>query len=144
MIYILSYIVCIFYGILYNLRGYVLFASALGGVVARLMLNSLDGYGYMISFFSASLAVAIYGEMMARISKVPVMIYTIIGILPIIPGRGIYKAMATLYQGDINSFTTYGLETLEMVGAMVMGLMLTSSIVRIFKIRKLLKMFYLE
>jgi len=72
------------------------------------------------------------------------MIYTIIGILPIIPGRGIYKAMATLYQGDINSFTTYGLETLEMVGAMVMGLMLTSSIVRMFKIRKLLKMFYLE
>lgn len=51
MTYILSYIVCIFYGILYNLRGYVLFASALGGVVARLMLNSLDGYGYMISFF---------------------------------------------------------------------------------------------
>ena len=144
MTYLLSYIVCIFYGILFNVRGYILFTAAFGGALARIVLDNTDNFGLMVNFFIASLAVSIYGEFMARLSKVPVMIYTIIGILPIIPGRGIYKAMATLYQGDTESFTSYGLSTLEIVGAMVLGIMLTSSVVRIFKIRRLINVSYFK
>lgn len=144
MIYLLSYIVCIFYGVLFNVRGYLLFTAAVGGVIAKTMITLTGSLGTMTSFFIASVAVALYGEFMARLSKVPVMIFTIIGLLPIIPGRGFYKAMATLYQGDTASFSTYGLTTLESVGAMVLGLMLVSSFARIFKIRKLFSVFYFK
>lgn len=144
MTYLLSYAVCVFYGILFNVRGYLLFTAAFGGAIAKFVITITGDMGIMTSFFLSSVAVALYGEFMARISKVPVMIFTIIGLLPIIPGRGFYKAMATLYQGDTTSFSTYGLPTLESVGAMVLGLMLVSSFVRIFKIRKLLSVFYFK
>lgn len=144
MIYLLSYAVCVFYGILFNVRGSILFTAAFGGAIAKFVMTLTTDMGNMTSFFFASVAVALYGEFMARVSKVPVMVFTIIGLLPIIPGRGFYKAMATLYHGDTGSFSTYGLTTLQSVGAMVLGLMLISSFVRIFKIRKLLSVFYFK
>lgn len=144
MVYLYSVLVCIGYGILFNVRGYLLFTTALGGALAKFAFDATSGFGTVLNFFLVSVVVSIYGEVMARVSKVPVMVYSIIGLLPIIPGGIIYKAMSTFLYGEMGSFNYYIVETLLSFGSMVLGIMVVSSVVRIFKVRKVIHLLQLR
>lgn len=136
MIYIISFFASLGFALLYNVRGHLLFLTALGGSLGKLILDLTSYLGLTRQFLMATIAIAIYSEIMARFSKTPVMIYLIVGVLPIVPGAGVYRTMSSLFQRDSVGFMQYGVETLLASGSIAFAIVLVSSTVRIFKLRR--------
>lgn len=136
MIYIYSFFASLGFSFLYNIRGKLLIYTAFGGVIGMLFFNLFSFTGNPKDYFIATCVLSVYSEIMARFSKVPVTVYFIVGILPIVPGAGVYKTMFSLYEGNIKDFINFGLETLLASGAISLGIITISSIVRIFKLKK--------
>lgn len=84
--------------------------------------------------FTATVIIALVSELAARIRKQPVNIYVIPGIIPLVPGLGMYQGMTQIISGHYE----YGMNILmhagSDAGAIAMGMMLVTSIFRMFKI----------
>ena len=86
----------------------------------------------IVQFFIATVVITIYSEVMARIHKVPVTGYLLIALLPMVPGGGIYYTMEYCIAGNTQMFLETGLHTLGIAGALALGILLVSSLNRLF------------
>lgn len=135
--FIFSFFASFCFAFLYNVRDKLLFTTAFGGAICRIFFDLLAGQAPFIQFFIATIVLAFYGEIMARVTKVPVMLYVVVGFLPIVPGAGVYNTMSAFYYGDMEAFMTHGTYTLIGASAIALAIIAVSSTVRIFKIRRL-------
>ena len=121
------------FGVIFNLREKKLLLSALGGMVSWLayLLTahwfSTDIFGY----FFAAVIMSVYAEVFARIYKTPVTIYLVAGLIPLVPGSGIYHTMEYCVIGENQLFWETGLYTLEIAAVIGFAMICVSSIVRI-------------
>ena len=105
---------------------------SLNGAVAWAVYLLLDGIGHEVArYLIATIVAAVLAEGFARIMKAPATIFLIIGILPLVPGSGLYNAMDCLISGDSVMFAQIGLETASYAGAIAVGVSMVSSIARI-------------
>ena len=111
----------------------IIFVSALGG--------GLGWFAYLISapFNSvvmqnliAAVTVALFAEFMSRIFKTPSTVFLVIGVLPMVPGGGIYYTMEYGIKGNTEMFISKGMETLAVAGAIAVGVSLASAIFRFY------------
>ena len=77
------------------------------------------------------LAVAFLSHILARIMKAPVTVFLIAGILPSVPGAGIYRTVYYLIQGDQALSTHYLISTLHTAGAIALAIFITDSVVNL-------------
>ena len=107
--------------------------GAVGWVVFIHIARTL-GHSTAYANFTATIIIALMSEFAARISKQPVNIYVIPGIIPLVPGLGMYQGMTQIISGHYE----YGMNILmhagSDAGAIAMGMMLVTSIFRMFKI----------
>lgn len=82
--------------------------------------------------FAAAVASSIYAEVLARKQKTPVTVYFIAGILPLVPGKGIYETMEFFVLGDNEKFVQTGLNTLAVAAVIGFAMIVVSSIVRMY------------
>ena len=61
--------------------------------------------------FFATMVVETLAQIFARVFKAPATIFLIIGIIPLVPGGGIYYTMYALLGGDMQLFAQKGAET---------------------------------
>jgi Uncharacterized conserved protein len=116
-----------------NLRGKTLiFASVGGGIGWVFYLLSSPVHSDIMQYFIATIAISIYAEMMARILKMPVTGFLLVALLPMVPGGGIYYTMEYCVIGNNAMFIETGLHTLGIAGALAMGILLVSSVVRLW------------
>ena len=96
------------------------YAAFSGGFAwwAYLVINNLTHSTLQAAFFSI-LAVAFLSHILARIMKAPVTVFLIAGILPSVPGAGIYR---TVY---------YLISTLHTAGAIALAIFITDSVVNL-------------
>lgn len=84
----------------------------------------------------ATVALSLLSELAARIFKQPVTIFVIPGIIPIVPGLGMYRGMAAIiennYDTGMNILITTGMDA----SAIALGMMLMTSVFRVIKISK--------
>ena len=105
---------------------------SLNGAVAWAVYLLLEGIGHEVArYLIATIVVSLLAEGFARIMKAPATIFLIIGILPLVPGRGLYNAMDYLISGDSVMFAQVGLETASYAGAIAVGVSMVSSMARI-------------
>ena len=71
---------------------------------------------------------------MARIRKYPAISYLVISIFPLIPGAGIYYTSNHLVLGNMDAFADKGLHTIGIAGAIAIGILLVSTLVRLFTV----------
>ena len=76
---------------------------------------------------------------MARIRKYPAISYLVVAIFPLIPGAGIYYATSFLMQGDQSAFVQKALQTIGIAGVIAVGILMVSTIVRLWTTRKMRK-----
>ena len=131
------FIGCTGFFILFNIHGPGGFLCALGGTITwityRLFLKY--GSGDITAYFFATMVAALYSETMARIRKYPAISYLVISIFPLIPGAGTYYTTSSLVRGDMAGFSSNGLHTIAIAGAMAVGILLISTIFRFISIR---------
>ena len=118
-----AFIASLGFGGLYNLHGRApLFWAAAGGALGWLAyLITLLAFPDVFAGFVSAAVVAAYAEVLARVQKRTVTTYLLIGIIPMVPGAGIYHTMEYCIQGNTGAFITEGLHTLAMAGALAIG-----------------------
>lgn len=127
-----SFFACAAFGLIYNMRGRTLLLASLGGSLGwfvYLLLNFMNND--IFQFFAATIATAIYSEIMARVLKKPATEFQIVALLPMVPGGGIFYTMDYCVIGNNEMFLKTGLHTLGIAGALAMGILLVSSLFRI-------------
>ena len=112
---------------------YILAASFTGAVSWAVFLAAGSG---TIAYFLATIAVAGLAELFARIFKVPATVFIIVGIIPMVPGGGMYYTMDALVSGNMPLFVERGMQTAASAGAIAVGCSLVTSLARILTWRK--------
>lgn len=128
------------FAVLYHIKGKIMFFSALGGGLGWFVYLLLINYknSITISLFAASIAVSVYAEVMARLLKHPVTVFILCGIIPLVPGNGMYYTMYETISGDLTKASTWGFQTLMSAGSIAIAIVFVSSITKLIKPRKIL------
>lgn len=101
------------------------------GWIIYLSTDFLDNI-YLQSFL-AMLGVGLLAELMARLYKTPATIFIIIGCFPLVPGSGIYYTMLYAVQGFNDLFMSSMLSTLGISMSLALAILISSSILQIYK-----------
>jgi len=133
---IASFLGCLGFALMFNIRVPGAFLCAFGGVISWsvyclvLYLSGNDTLGY----FFAALVSAVYAETMARIRKYPAISYLVISIICLIPGASIYYTANHLVQKNMDAFVTTGTHTIAIAGAIAVGILMVSTIVQLITV----------
>ena len=136
--FIYSAMACVGFAMMFNLRDLkVLTAACVGGGIVWVVYLLFTPTGSPIfQNLMGSIAAAIYSEIMARVFKTPVTVFLTIGVVPLVPGAGIYFTMKYCIQGNMGMFIQKGVTTFGVAGAIAVGAALVGSAVRIYDARK--------
>ena len=97
-------------------------------------LACLPYFAELLCCFFATLVVSVYAEVMARVNRSPVTGFLLVGLLPLVPGGGIYYTMEYGISGDTINFLQTGLHTFGIAGSLALGILVVSSIVRFYHV----------
>jgi len=113
---------------------YTAFTGAVGWMI-YLFAADLGCTSYVASFWAAA-AVSILSHFAARRLKAPVTVFLIGGILPMVPGAGMYRTAYSIIAEDAQQAYLHLQETLLIAGAIAVAIFITDSIARIIKGQK--------
>ena len=88
----------------------------------------------ILSNFLAAILVAWISEFLARKLKYPAILFVIPGIIPLVPGLGMYNTMLYLVQSNYELAISKGTNVLFVGGAISLGVLVVTSLVRTLKI----------
>lgn len=106
--------------------------GGIGWTIYMLLFN-LSGNAILANFFAASF-VSIISEILARKMKFPAIIFVVPGILPLIPGLNLYRAMLSLVEGSYTDAISIGTNAGFVSAAIAMGILLITSLVNTYYI----------
>lgn len=130
-----SFIASFAFGVQFNIRFRHITAAALGSIISQVIFSTaeMSGSSEILCYFLAACAISVYSEFLAKRLHVPVNMYLVVAIIPLVPGRMIYQAMITLVNGDTQGFAEMCAATFSAAGAIAMGVFAVSSVVRVFR-----------
>jgi len=102
-------------------------AGAAGWAVYSLILAASHDYIVAAIFFGA-VTVTCISRVLSFARKMPVTVYMIPGIIPLVPGAGIYFTMFHAVMGENTYAMIRGIETLRNAGVIAVGLLVTLSL----------------
>lgn len=88
------------------------------------------------SVFIATLVVALISHSFARIFKAPVTVFLIAGILPMVPGVGMYRIAYSMLSEDSGMTAYYFNHTLQIAGLIAIAIFIMDTIFRMAQRRK--------
>ncbi|SJZ92677.1 Uncharacterized membrane protein YjjB, DUF3815 family [Pilibacter termitis] len=112
--------------ILWNVSRYVLVYCGLTGAIGWIVYWVLMELhcSMPLSALAGSVGVAIMSNHFSRKCKMPVTVFNIPGIVPLVPGAIAYESVRSLALGDYNNFMRVGVNTVMAAGAIALGLIL--------------------
>lgn len=103
----------------------------LGWLVYFILINlELDA---VPSTVAASVVVAILSQLCAKIYKMPIIIFNVSGIIPLVPGGLAYDAMRNFVQNDYNLALQLAAKALLISGSIAIGLVFSEIINQIIR-----------
>ncbi len=99
--------------------------GASGWLVELVMEEVL--HSAIFSSFLAALLVAVLSQIFARVSKAPVTLYLVTGILPLVPGVGMYRTVYYLLQSNHEQTSYYLSYTLQIAGMIALAIFVVDS-----------------
>lgn len=109
--------------------------GVIGGIgwTIYMILFDISGNAILANFFAASF-ISLVSEILARKMKFPAIIFAIPGILPLIPGLGLYKTMLSLVEGNYTNAVSIGTNAVFVSASIAMGVLLITSLVNTYYI----------
>lgn len=128
-----AFLACIGFCFIFNIHGPGILICGCGGALGWLvyLLSAFILPNAIFQCLLAAITITVFSEVMARIRRCPVTGYLIIALLPLVPGGGIYETMRHCVQGDTQLFLSALLRTFGLAGALALGTLLGSSVMRI-------------
>ncbi len=106
-------------------------AGALGWLAY--LICEQAGMTVVMKNFFAALVVALLAQSCARLLKAPVTGFLAAGILPMVPGAGMYQIAYHMFAGNQNLTSFYFTQTLQIAGVIALAIFFTESFFRIFQ-----------
>jgi uncharacterized membrane protein YjjB (DUF3815 family) len=107
------------------------FIGALGFTLFEFSLLYM-GHSIVLASFLASCLVAVAAEFASRAGKDAATLFIIPGIIPLVPGTGMYTAMAYAMQNNFDKSTFAAAQALFIAGGIAVALVIVASFTRIF------------
>ncbi|MGE8037751.1 hypothetical protein B1B04_24005 [Lysinibacillus sp. KCTC 33748] len=130
---ILSFFATAGIGVIFNVPRKNLIYCGFVGVVGWMIYFILTEHGMDIvyaSFFS-SFVIAIVAHLYARRFKMPMIIFIVGGIIPLVPGGMAYNAMRNVVEADYIQGLQYGFKAFLITGAIVIGLVFAEVLIQL-------------
>ena len=117
------------FALVFNIRGKKVFFAAFGGCLGWVLflLMGLFIDSEVLRYFIASLLISTYGEVMARFLKTPTTLFSIVCLVPFVPGGSLYYTMTHAFSGDLSGFLSSGSNTLQLAAALSLGVVIVST-----------------
>lgn len=132
---LLAFIGSICPGILYNVEKrnliWVGFCGMLGWITYRAFSN-FPGSAVLATFLGA-VVVGLCSESVARLLKAPATVFSVPGIIPLVPGIAAYNTIQHIAENELYEAASKGIEAMSGAGAIAFGILLTSAVFRISK-----------
>lgn len=127
-----SFFASLFFAILFGVRRRDLVCTAGAGAVCWFIYAVVTAIvGEIPAYFLSAVATTIYCEIFARLLRTPTIVYLAAGVIPLVPGGGIYRTMLLCIQGTPEQALSACINTVSIAGAMAMGIMVVSSLFRV-------------
>jgi uncharacterized membrane protein YjjP (DUF1212 family) len=132
--FVLSFMATASFSYFFYINKYdILWASLFGAagwlvyiLVGQDMVNPAAGY------MTGALCVGVLSEVFAIILKKPATVFIVPGIIPLVPGGGMYETMLLALMGKMDAAAATGFTTLSAAAAIAAGIALASSVARLF------------
>lgn len=115
-------------------RKWMLFFASLGGMLAWAVFLACGFLRNDITqSFCATVVLAFYADIFARLFKTPATVYLIAGLIPLVPGGGIYYTMEHCISGEFMEFLSTGAHAFGVAGALALGILSETAMMRLFR-----------
>ncbi|MFF2450725.1 threonine/serine exporter family protein [Neobacillus sp. NPDC058068] len=134
---ITSFIATGAFGIVFNAPKETLVKCGLIGMGGWLVYYLLEGYtnNAVLATLAATVFIAVLSQELAKFYKTPVIIFSVAGIIPLVPGGLAYDAMRNFVENDYNTALGLAAKVLMIAGSIAFGLVFSEVINQV--IRKL-------
>lgn len=134
---ITSFIAAAGFGILFNAPRQVLIPCGLVGMSGWILYDSLTGVAMdaVPATIFAAMLVAVLSQICAKIYKKPIIVFSVSGIIPLVPGGVAYNAMRHFVENDYYNAVQLSAQVMLLAGGIAMGLVFSevvSQVVRKF------------
>ena len=95
------------------------------------VLTELYAFDVLHASFASAMFVGICAHILAKRLRVPMMIFNVSGIIPLVPGGTSYNAMRSLMENDFTMGVQYSARVFMIAGAIAMGLVFAEVFIQV-------------
>ena len=131
---LLSFVATACFGVVFNAPTKVIpYCGLIGSVCWSIyyMLTSWKGIEMIQATFVSAFLVAIIAHLLARTRKLPVIVFSVSGIIPLVPGGTAYNTMRDIVEQDYALGMQNGMLVFMISGAIAMGLVFAEVIMQL-------------
>ncbi|NHC40487.1 threonine/serine exporter [Bacillus sp. MM2020_1] len=123
------------FGILFNAPKETLVKCGLIGMGGWLIYYLLEDYSNnaILATLAATVFIAVLSQQLAKFYKTPVIIFSVAGIIPLVPGGLAYDAMRNFVENDYNSALALAAKVLMLAGSIAFGLVFSEVINQVIR-----------
>jgi len=124
------------FSVLFQVRGRNIILAGMNGGIGYFVYLLMGSRGDFLSLLLASGAMTLCSEVTARIKHSPATLFLVPGLIPIVPGGGIYNCVLEALEGNIGEAVLTCYTTLLEAGAIAVGIIVASSLLKLISVKK--------
>lgn len=114
-------------------KKYIFYVGAVAALGWFIYLVLIDvGQSVYVSNFWAAMVISIGAQVMSRILKTPVTMFNIPGIMPLVPGAGMYRIVYYVIHEESKLVSFYLSQTLQIAAVISMAIFIVDAVFRLF------------
>jgi uncharacterized membrane protein YjjB (DUF3815 family) len=132
---LLSFIASALFGVIFNVPKKLLIHIGFVGMVGWMVyiLFAEQHVNHVMATFIAAFFVAMLSNLFARLYKTPATIFSVSGIIPLVPGGTAFEAMRHVVLNDYNTAISLAAKAFMISGAIAMGLIFSEVVNQLIK-----------
>lgn len=125
-----SFVACVAFAIIYRAPIEELFYCGVTGACGWFLYTLINypSNNAVMATFIAAMMVTATSRFLSHIRRAPSTLYLIPGIIPLVPGAGLYYTMYSFLSNDIYNSYLQGVTTLKLAGVISLGIILVLSL----------------
>ncbi|MFS0840946.1 threonine/serine exporter family protein [Paenibacillus sp. 1P03SA] len=130
-----SYIASAAFGIIFNVPRNTLIQCGFVGMMGWLVYVALvrNDTNAIVATLAAAFFVTVISRVFARVYKTPIIVFSVAGIIPLVPGGMAYDAMRSFVENDYNLAVQLAAKAFMISGSIAAGLIFSEVMNQLFK-----------
>jgi|LGOV01.1.fsa_nt_gb uncharacterized membrane protein YjjB (DUF3815 family) len=127
--FIYAFFASVGFSVLFNIPRKEMIYAGIAGAIGWTFYEQLQVYGVSPIFtsFVGALFVGILAEIFAKIRKMPATVFVVPGIIPLVPGYGLYFSMLSIIEKNYNEAIRVGFETIMIAVVIASAIILSTT-----------------